>query len=294
MHEFDTLRGRMDLFPAMLALIETRSVSLAAARLSVTQSAMSRTLAQIRDLIGDPVLVRSGNRMEPTARALSLLSPLRVVLAEAARLIEPVRFDPQTATRRFLALIPDVLAIWLVPPLLEQLRKQAPGCTLDLVPWERDSAAASIDFAVTSEIARFRDWRIEPLFDDHDQLARAAHRPPIEAPLEAPHIAVVAAGFSDDPVDRWLASVGKRRRIIGRVPHYLLAMQLVAHSDCVAILPSRLIAETGRAFGVVAQPLPFDIAADRIWLLHPARLDVEPAGQWLRALVRSVVAETIK
>jgi DNA-binding transcriptional LysR family regulator len=99
---------------------------------------------------------------------------------------------------------------------------------------------------------------------------------------------VVGAGASEDPVDRWLTSQGRSRRIVTVVSTYLLALHLVSRSGVHAILPSRLVAELGSTFGLKATKLAIPQPSDQIFLLHPRVDEADPGARWFREFVRSV------
>ena len=128
-HSVRALHGiDLNLLAAFDALAEERNVTRAAARAGVTQSAMSHTLRRLRDLLGDPLLVRGGGGMVLTPRAEALRAPLRAALAELARVLdEPAQFDPATSTRGFRVVAPDLFDMLALPRLLPRLAAQAPG-----------------------------------------------------------------------------------------------------------------------------------------------------------------------
>ncbi len=297
MLESDIVRHDLNLLRALLAMIETGSVTRAAEVTGLSQPAMSRILARLREDFGDPLLVRSGAGMKRTPRAEALADPIRVLLKQAAALYDGGAFDPQTARRVFRAAIPDVIAATMLAPLIEALAREAPGCRIDLIPWPRphDPAIATLDFAISTDNPVFAGLRMTPLFDDRDVLAVHVARPAtwreILEMLDAPHVAVVGAGALSDPVDDWLHAQGLHRRIAAVVPHYLQALMAVARTDLVAILPSRLIAAYGRQLEVRAVELPIEQDVDRQFLFHPVELDADPASVWLRGLIQRTVGD---
>src|SRR4026208_240715 len=128
----------LNLLLALDGLLSERSVTAAAKRVRVTPSAMSHSLSELRDLLGDPLLVRSGRGMVLTPRAESLVTPLHTLLMDAERLLgggAPV--DPATTARRFVIAAPDFLATVLMPALLDAAAREAPGTSLEIVPSSR-------------------------------------------------------------------------------------------------------------------------------------------------------------
>ena len=289
MQNFHDLRGQLDILVPFEALLETQSVTLAAERIGITQSAMSRILERLRCLFDDPLLVRSGAGMDLTPRAQTLRTPLREALSAAAALYAPIEFDPKQATRTFRAIIPDVVAAPLLPALLERLRKDAPNCRLHLAPWrDKLETGEDIDFIVSTELALFRTFRTELLFQDRDVLVFRNAPPRGRDVLELDHVAVVPAGLGEDPVDAWLRQEGLSRRIAATVPHYLLALHLVARGGYYAIMPSRTATALGNVLGISAADLAIDQEPDQQWLIYPPRLEYDPASSWLCALVMDV------
>ena len=297
MSELDIGRYDLNLLRALLAMVESGSVTRAAQIVSVSQPAMSRILARLREDFGDPLLVRSGAGMKRTPRAEALADPVRALLKQAAALYESEAFDPTAAERVFRAAIPDVVAATLLAPLIEAMAREAPGCRIDLIPWPRpgDPVIATLDFAISTDTVLFAGLRMAPLFDDHDVLAVHVGQPAtwrqVLEMLDAPHVAVVGAGATSDPVDDWLAGQGLHRRIAAVVPHYLQALMAVARTDLVAILPSRLIAAYGPKLDVRAVELPIEQSIDRHMLFSPVERDADPASVWLRDLIQRTVGD---
>lgn len=293
MRRSDGSHVSLDLLAALDALLETGSVTRAAERANLSQPAMSRVLARLRSEFDDPLLVRVGSRLMPTPRAASLREPVRDILARADALYAGAGFDPASAERVFHALIPDVIAAVLLPDLIDRLSTEAPRCRLMLVPWP-GTGTARPDIVITSEVGSFADYRMAPLYRDDDVLAHRSddHRDEVRLdPLALPHVAVVAGGLAEDPVDRWLNSIGRSRNVATTVPHYLLAMQLVARGRLVAVLPRRMVAKLGSTIGVTASELRLPQEPDQVWLLHPAHHDVDAASRWLRGVVRDIAAD---
>lgn len=282
----------LDLLVALDALLDTANVTRAAERANLSQPAMSRVLARLRSDFNDPLLVRVGGRLMPTPRATSLREPVRDLLRRAEALYTTTSFDPARAERVFHAVIPDVIAAVLLPDLLDRLATDARRCRLVLVPWP-GSGGSRPDIVITSEVAPFRDYRMAPLYRDDDVLAHRvddSREAVTRDPLTLPHVAVVADRLAEDPVDRWLASIGRARNVATTVPHYLLALQLVSRGPLVAVLPRRMVTRLGPALGVAASELRLPQESDQIWLLHPAHHDADAASRWLRGLVREIAA----
>jgi DNA-binding transcriptional LysR family regulator len=280
------LRERLHLLPALAALLEHRSVTAAGNQLNVSQPAMSRILGQLRSIFNDPLLVRVGGDMVLTPRAQAMREPLADLVTAANDLFHNVPFHPETASRTFRAVIPDVLAAYLMPGMLNAMSKHAPGCRLNLLPWR----AARPDIVITTDVEAYPLMRMVPIYQDHDVLASRTALPTDVDPLDLDHVAVVATGAAEDPVDRWLADQGRSRHVVTIVSTYLLALHLVARSGLHAILPSRLLSEVGPSFGVRPTELQIHQTPDQIHLLYPRIDEADPGARWFREFVRGFCA----
>src|SRR5258708_5360851 len=140
----------LNLLVALEALLKEASVSRAAMRIGLSQPATSHALQRLRDLIGDPLLVRSGARMELTPRAQALRGPLAQALDQIRGLFVPDDFDAASSERHFRLMMPDLAVELLVPPLMEKIARLAPNVRLDIVPWRGPAI-------MTAELARTID-----------------------------------------------------------------------------------------------------------------------------------------
>src|SRR3954453_11992476 len=201
----------LNLLVALDALLLEGNVSRAAMRIGLSQPATSHALQRLRDLIGDPLLVRTGARMELTPRAQALRGPLAQALDQVRSLFIPDDFDAARSERQFRLMMPDLAVELLVPPLMEKITAQAPNVRLDIVPW-RGPAIFSAEFARTIDMVisignAFKGFHRQLLYTDKDALAVRTGHPVgarlkrLETFLEARHVAVVIRGQSEDLID---------------------------------------------------------------------------------------------
>lgn len=289
----------LNLLTALDALLETGSVSQAADRLGVTQPAASNSLRRLRDVLGDPLLVRTGPGMSLTPRATALREPLKRALEQMRGLFEPPGFEPSTSTRRFVLMMPDLTVELLMAPLVDAIAAQAPGVRLDVIPWRSPSGLGSefareVDIVLSCVPDAFPGFHRQRLYVDTDVLAvREGHpvgdglrrRKAFEA---AQHIAVVGHGSREDMIDTWLRVQGVERRIALTVPTYILGLRMASRTDLVAFMPRRLIQAYAADFKLQIVPPPFDPGIDDQFLFYPALAQSEPGSQWLRALMLDV------
>src|SRR6201996_2018878 len=141
----------LNLLVALDALLREASVSRAAMRIGLSQPAASHALQRLRDLVGDPLLVRNGARMELTPRAQALRAPLAQALDQVRSLFIPDDFDAASSERQFRLMMPDLAVELLVPPLMAKVAQAAPNVRLDIVPW-RSSVIFTAEYARTIDL----------------------------------------------------------------------------------------------------------------------------------------------
>jgi DNA-binding transcriptional LysR family regulator len=285
----------LNLLVALDALLLEANVSRAATRIGLSQPATSHALQRLRDLIGDPLLVRVGSRMELTPRAQALRGPLTQALDQVRGLFIPDDFDAASSERQFRLMMPDLAAELLMPLLMEKIARLAPNVRLDVVPW-RGPAIFSAEFARTIDLVisigdAFKGFHRQLLYTDRDMLAvRRDHPTGVKLGrrdvfLKARHIAVIIRGQNADLIDDWLRPKGIERRIALVVPGYIEALHIVARTDLVAFVPSRLIAALAKPLALKSVTPPLDPGIDEQFMFYPTRAQFDPGSIWLRKLM---------
>jgi len=285
----------LNLLVALDALLREASVSRAAMRIGLSQPAASHALQRLRELIGDPLLVRSGARMELTPRALALRAPLAQALDQVRALFVPGDFDASRSERQFRLMMPDLAVELLMPPLMEKVTRLAPNVTIDVVPW-RGPAIFTAEFARTIDMVisignAFKGFHRQLLYTDSDALAiRRGH--PVgkklgdrDTFLKARHVAVIIRGQNQDLIDGWLRAKGIERRIALIVPGYIEALHVAARTDLVAFVPRRLIGALSQQLSLKTVAPPLDPGIDEQFMFYPTRAQMDPASIWLRKLM---------
>ena len=274
------------------SIAREHSVTVAAARLGLTQPAVSNALARLRRELGDPLFVRTSQGMQPTPLAAALAEPVQraLTLIDAALAGGPV-FDPATSTRSFRFYMSDIGEIFFLPPLVERLRRLAPediGSGL---------ATGAIDLAVgfLPELPRsvrqrhmFRDPYVCLLRADHPRVGTRLTR---ELFRDALHVLVVSPGSGHRVIEQALAKSGLTRRIALRVPHFTVLPMVLERTDLVLTLPSRIarVFAKGQALKIFEPPVaipPAEIAVH--W--H-ARSDGDSGMRWLREQLFAMFGE---
>lgn len=290
----------MNLLVALDVLLDTRSVTAAARRLSVSQSAMSHQLSRLRALTGDPLLVRTREGMMPTPRAMALSLPVREGLERiSSALSERPVWDPGTARRTFHIGTSDYAELVLLPPLMARLSRRAPGVDLFVRALDEDIAAqlsaGAIDIALAPEPQlRGQNGHTEHLADERFVCIMRKGHPLAKKKLTldrfcaANHALIAPSGRPGGYVDDALRALGRSRRVALAVPHFLVAPHVVAESDLVLTLAER-VARTFAEFlplQIVAPPLELGgFTMLQAW--HP-RTHEDPGHRWLRAELATV------
>jgi DNA-binding transcriptional LysR family regulator len=275
------------------AVLSGRSVTTAAARLNLTQPAVSNALARLRQAFGDALFLRTSRGMEPTPFARALAEPVRQALAllESALAHGP-GFEPATSSRGFRFYMSDLGQVEFLPPLVERLRRMAPDVRLEAVGLELEEiggalAAGGLDLAVGFLPGLGSPLRRRALFrDPYVCLFRRDH-PAIQGRLtkriflEASH-ALVSYRGGHRVVEEALERAGLARRIVLRVPHFTVVPMVLERTDLILILPERVarVYERGGAFKWLPPPVPIP-AADVAVHWHE-RFDADPGNRWLR------------
>ncbi|HET9700627.1 MAG TPA: LysR family transcriptional regulator [Burkholderiales bacterium] len=284
------------------ALMTERHVSRAAAKLALSQPAVSNALARLRAMVDDPLLVRTSRGMEPTARALEMHGPIRAALAEIQHTLSaPARFDPREAKHHFVIGASDYMEFLVMPRLVKAAQQQAPGVdlsvrSLQLVSPEESLDSGEMDLAFGYFPGLSRRLRQTHLFTEHLECAVRQDHPAVKSKLtldqyvKLPHL-FVSTRRRSGVVDDALAKLGRSRRISVSVPHFLVAPYIIVESDVIMTVNSRIARTYARTMPirVLRPPLELpDFPISMVW--HP-RSDQDSAHQWLRARLVEVCRE---
>lgn len=292
----------LNLLLALDALLAERSVTRAAARMGVTQSAMSHSLARLREGLGDELLVRASGEMVTTARAAELAPSLRKAFEQLERAIAPAApFDPATSTTRFAIACGDYVELVLLPALMARLSKDAPHVDLrfhghESVP-ER-LASGAIDLAILPTVPPIAGAGLfsQRLFDERFVCVMSAKNPLAKKKLtlgryvDALHALISPRGEEGGHVDTALARLGKHRRVALTVPHFLVAPHVIASSNLIITLPERTARAFAEPLDLVLRSVPPEIGLVGFSMACVAheRSRTDPAHRWFRELLVDV------
>ena len=299
MNEIDLRRFDLNLLIVFEVLMTERSVSRAADRLGRTQSAVSHSLSRLRSQLGDPLLIKGGVRMQPTAVALDLIEQTRPMLRGIQRVLSPRHvFDPANSRRVFRVAAPDFM-LTVFAHLLSRLRSEAPGVSAEWTaprePTLLDVAEGQIDVAIVPAELRLPEgvageslgalgWRCYGR-KKHPAFARWNR----QTWTRWPHLVVRIGDSLTSPVNVAASAAGLDRTIAGWVPHFSAIAPVLANSDLLATLPVIAMVETMHAFDLESRKVPFPIAPLPHVMVWSTTLSRDPAMNWLRDRLRPIV-----
>jgi DNA-binding transcriptional LysR family regulator len=285
------------------ALISEGQVSRAAERVNLSQPAMSLALKRLRETFDDPLLVRTPSGMVPTSRALELIGPVRELLRQSHDLLKPrEHFVPAHATGPFVLMSTDYVSLLLMPPLARRFEQLAPQAQLigrsanpeQLKHW---FDSGQVDIGVGYCVNPPGELRIRPAFEEQLVcIAREGHGSiqgsvTLEQFTAIPHVQIRPGDMRYAVLlDRALSERGVEARIGVVVYDFVVAPEIVASSDMIAVVPERMAKRYARIAGLQVLPLPVDVPPLTFSMIWHERTHREPVYQWLREIVLEICA----
>lgn len=294
------LRMDLNLLVSLDVLLAECHVTRAAARLNLSQPALSAQLRQLRQAFDDPLLVAGPKGMTPTARAQALKTPLRELLAGVQGLVSAGRsFDPGTTEQVFRIAATDSIHSSVSTPLAARLCHLAPRSRLamqrsDLQTLPEQLASGELDLALLTTQSLPGALHARKLYDEDFLCVMRPGHPASTRPLDLDtycalgHVLVSPSGGGFvGTVDAALQALGCSRRVQLSVNSFLLVPQLIAGTDLVATVPARLARHWAGPLAVVSVPLEVPgFSVSMAW--HP-RAHADPAQVWLRETLKQAL-----
>lgn len=293
----------LNLLRTLDVLLCEGNVARAAERLRLSPSAMSRSLARLRETTGDPLLVRAGRGLVPTPRAIELRDRIGPLVSEAIEMLRPARaLDPRTLVRTFTIRSSEGFVDNFGPALLARIASVAPKVRLrflakpfkDSVPLRDGSVdleTGVVDDAMGPEIRTqglFRDRLVGVVRADHSLVRGAvtAQRFAVQR-----HVLFARGSSERGPIDDALAAQGLKREIVAIVSSFSAAIALCRETNLVASVSER---HTGNLrLGMYTFDLPIVVAPYTVCMMWHPRMDADPAHRWLRGCVREVTCDPV-
>jgi DNA-binding transcriptional LysR family regulator len=285
----------LNLLVVLDAICAEGGITPAAKKLHLSQPAISHALGRLRDLFGDPLFVRDGQKLAPTPLARSLVDPLRRSLHGLESTLNQLkRFDPATSVHRFTVGLRDIAEAIVLPPLIERVTRSAPGVevgvgAVDRRNLEADLKTGALDVAVDILVPVSDHVRRRRVISDRLVVVMRKGHPlarkkiDLDTYIALEHIVASSrkSGYGLEDVE--LARLGLRRRVRLRCHHYYAACAAVDRTDLVLTMPDRYARTLNGWFGHRIIQLPFDVPPLDMYLYWHATAEDDSANFWLRS-----------
>ncbi len=285
-----------------------RSLTKAAHNLALTQPAVSNAMRRLRETLGDDLVRRSGQGLEPTPRANTLWPAVREALRQLQETLVPSLFEAATSNATFVLAMADATASALIPGLLNIAEREAPGVCLRVVPLSTrdprpmlDTEAADVaiglfpgvlaDLTANAQSGGAISFAHQRLYDGEYVCVMRAGHPLAQGPLtlnrfcSARHMLVSFSGRPFGFVDEALAALQRQRRIVLTVNQFFTAGRVVVQSDLLTVLPRHFVRVADVRDELVIRALPFEMPVVHVDALWHKREQHNSAHQWLRSAV---------
>lgn len=298
----DLRRYDLNLLVVLDALLDEVNVTRAGERVHLSQSATSAALERLRTTFNDPLLVRVKGRMQLTAYARQLKSPLkRALLAVSTTFQPPAEFKPATATTVFRVGMTDYLGYLALPRMHRILSAEAPRCSIAVTAVLKDAALDQLedddlDLVIVVDPPRRPNLHTRPALKERFAcVMRAGHRlsratMTTAAMQSVPHVRIQTHGSARSLVDDALGRVGSPPHVAVTVPHFGVAMALLKDSELVAIMPRRIAESQASTLGLIVRDLPFRMPGYGMETCWHLRTHKDPAHMWFRKQLADVMA----
>jgi DNA-binding transcriptional LysR family regulator len=289
-------RRDLNLFVALRVLIEESSVSKAAHRLNLSQSAMSRVLGRLRDMLGDPLFTRQGQHLIPTEKALEIDRALGEPLESLRQILSPIEFEPSSCEQTFTIATTDYAMQTILPFALPRIYQEAPKVSFNFLPLQHDR----LDDQLTYESADLAICRpigpVEPLRSEilgrvgvlcllSKQHPLADREMSLQDYLTCPHAMIAISDGVKALIEQALVEYPERRMVL-RAYHLEAALAIVDTMPLIITVPADLAYLVAERYDLVVKPLPFQFTPfDYSMIWHP-RCEHSPAQEWLRSIVK--------
>lgn len=292
MNEFNIDKVDFNLLKSLRVLIEEKHVGKAAKRMHVSQSAMSHTLARLRDTFSDPLFVRTAKGLEPTGRALGLAEDLSTVLDDIGRLLAPESFDPSKVNTRIRLQTHSFIIASYLSPFFNKMHKQAPNLTFETHGISEYSYQqldkGAVDMIIGAGLQaplRFLQRRIE----EEDRVCLIDKNHPskdnwgLKHFLNYSHIKNTLLEDKDDPIDRALRKQNQPARKIGFYADDMLAQGvIIKDSNLIATIPRSLAKISSKQYDHLIMPCPIKTDNVVIKVIWHQRSQNDLLHKWLR------------
>lgn len=293
----------LNLLPVFLTLMEERSVTRAAARLGITQPALSNALNRLRDTLRDPLFIRERYGIKPTPLAVEIAPTIEAALARLNNLIlDQQEFQPANAERCFTLAPNSYVELVLMPALIARARERAPGVTFRMTAFGNDLAETGVVSGTTAMVlGRIVDppdhLVVQHLMDEslacvvrkdhpdvHDRISRKQYE-------RLKHVNVLPPGKLRTGLFQVLEKQHLKREVAVSVTHFLAVPEIIAVTDYCSILPRLICRSLERDPRLKIVPAPVDLGTFPVQMAWHVRYRHDPAHQWLRSTITELARD---
>lgn len=295
-------RINLNLIVSLHLLLQELSVTKAAQRQYISQSAMSKNLAKLRELFHDPLLMKAGNELIPTNKALQLAPEVAKLVQTMEGLFSPQEFDPSECRKEFTIAATDYVSEYILPKALADIYLMAPHICINVQNWDKETyqllKEGKVDLGTTIQDPNAKDMHASLINRDYF-VCIMRHDHPLSAKAELSlhdfaqyHHAVITVGTDKTTaIDRALAEHGITRKVRLRVSSYPSAVNMVAQSDLLLTLPSHIAKRLSQDHPVTIKPLPVHIDEFDCTLQWHHRNHQDPAHRWFRTHLAKLIQQ---
>jgi DNA-binding transcriptional LysR family regulator len=296
-------RADLNLLVVFTVLAEERNVSRAAARLFLSQPAVSRALQRLRDMFHDDLLVRTAAGFEPTLQGQRLIDELEVMLPRLDRLLSGSRFNPEMEQARFRVAATDTVTSIVAPALCREVLPSAKKVFFEFVALRNsgfeDLTRGGLDLVLSPDDT-YPPSQLQGEFIYEEELvcvvaAKSAYtrRLTIKEYLEAEHVGISGVAGSRFTPEKLLGAKGHKRRVVIRVPHPAAAIRCVPGRILNATVPRRLaLVEQHNPAMRILQP-PAQLSGLKYFMIWHPRVNTDAAHAWLRTAIRQIAKTSL-
>lgn len=290
----------LNLLRSLHILLDECHVSRAAQRLNITQSAVSRQLAQLRQLCDDPLLVRHGNQLLPTPRAIQLQGKLDALLREFDHLLDCKPFKPAQWQGEFVLASSDYFAQYILPDITSHLSQLAPRLDMTYRLWQPAflNQLHETGIHLASSVSPKQPEGVSSIHMGADYsvcLMKASHplashtQLTVKTLTDYTHIKVSGGGDKDSSTDDALKQLGISRHISLTVPFFSAAVNCLLSSEHLMVVPEHIAINLAKHHDLIHKPLPVDTQKHQYWLIWHPKYNTDPAHSWAREQIVSVI-----
>ncbi len=291
----------LNLLVALDALITEASVTRAAEKLNMSQSAMSHSLKRLRTILNDDILIRISREMEVTIYARQIGDRVRQILSEIqSTFLKREVFDPSTAKETFRIAASDYVEYIIGTNLLKQLTTYAPGIRIRISNLDKENVMDALDNnlidAVIGAKLPLKSWHVEQNLYQEEFVCVAKEEDfitdlSVADYIRRSHILVSMRDDFQGAYDEILKQQQEYRQVIWSTTHFMTVPFLLANSNCVALLPNRMAQQCAEAMNLKLFPPPIAIESFPVSLVWHQRNTNDFQHQWLRGQIVDAIQD---